>query len=75
METKLEFWHRQTLRDGAARILTDWKEDNASLEQQLTATKAKLDVAVKVMEKIYANCDYDIDAEIEKALETIKEIE
>ena len=72
METKLEYWHRQTLRDGAARILADWKEDNATLEQQLAATKAKLDVAVDELKTLKLMVGYRLNDRIDVALKIIE---
>lgn len=33
-ETRLEFWHRQTLREKPALILAEWKEDSEKLKKE-----------------------------------------
>lgn len=35
METRLDFWHRQTLRERPAEILKDWKDDSFKKDKQI----------------------------------------
>ena len=49
METRLEFWHRQTLRERPAEILADWKADNKKLEKKL---QAQLDLRKKDLDYV-----------------------
>ena len=34
MESKFDYWNRQTLREKPARILADWKAERESMEDQ-----------------------------------------
>lgn len=63
---KIDYWHRQTLRDKPAEILKDWKEDRARLE-------AKVEKLTKCAEYYRDETTDVIAVRAKRVLEEIKE--
>ena len=51
-ESRLDYWHRQTLRDRSAKILADWREDREFTDKKIRAFGAYNELLSESIEEL-----------------------
>ena len=60
---KLEFWSRQTLREKAALILTDWTTERGNLLEEIKELKEELNISCQALHEYRDNVSYKCEPE------------